>query len=320
MSDGVTVAVVGASDVAKELGKKGTASDLTLFNTVHDDLAVTLVEPTQFPEKFPPLLTALAMADRCLLVVPELTRSVAETIATVELTEIPTVVVLGPAVGESEVVRAFKGGRLASAPRVPLDLPKLRDLVESWKAPREEGPVRVPIDHAFPVKGVGAVALGVVRRGTLRAHDRLRLYPTPKFVEVRSVQVHDVERKEAEAGERVGVALKGAEADELSRGQTLAPEGSLSAGALLTLGPLERCRYYRGDAGPGAQLQLSLGLQVVPATLESAEPSSTRVAADRPLVGAPNDRAYLLDLSVPVGPRLVGGAPLTKLEPGATAG
>ena len=320
MNAGVTVAVVGAPDIAKELGKKGTASDLTLFNTVHDDLAVTLVEPTQFPEKFPPLLNSLAMADHCLLVVSELNRPIAETIATVELTEVPTVVVLGPAVGEPEVARALKGGRLASAPRVPLDLPKLRDLVERWRATREEGPVRVPIDHAFPVKGVGAVALGVVRRGTLRAHDRLRLYPSPKVVEVRSVQVHDVDRQQAETGERVGLALKGAEADELYRGQTLAPEGSLSAGALLSLGALERCRYYRGDAGPGAQLQLSLGLQVVPATLESIDPSITRVAADRLVVGTASDRAYLLDLSVPVGPRLMGRATLTKLEPGATAG
>jgi selenocysteine-specific translation elongation factor len=201
---------------------------------------------------------------------------------------------------------------------VPLDLPKLRDLVESERAPREEGPVRVPIDHAFPVKGLGAVALGVVRRGTLRAHDRLRLYPTPKLVEVRSVQVHDVERREAESGERVGVALKGVEADELSRGQTLAPEGSLSAGTALTLGPLDRCRYYRGDASPGALLHLSLGLQVVPATLDALEPSVTRVSTDRPVVGAPNDPAYLIDLSVPVGPRLVGRAMTKGIEPGGT--
>jgi selenocysteine-specific translation elongation factor len=318
MSPGVTVAVVGAPDIAKELGKKGTASDVTLFNTVHDELAITLVEPTQFPEKFSPLITALAMADRCLLVLPELTRPVAETIATVELTEVPTVVVLGPAVGEAEVSRAFKGGRLASAPRVPLDLPKLRELVESWTAPSMEGPVRVPIDHAFPVKGVGAVALGVVRRGTLRAHDRLRLYPTPKLVEVRSVQVHDVERKEANTGERVGVALKGIEADELSRGQTLAPEGSLFAGAAITLGRLDRCRYYRGDAGPGAQLHLALGLQVAPATLDALEPTGTRVSTDRPVVGAPNDPAYLIDLSVPVGPRLVGRAMTKAIEPGGT--
>ena len=305
---GLTVALVGAPDIAKELGKKGTASDLTLFNLVHDEHAITIVEPTQFPEKIPPLLTAVAMADRCLLVVTELSRPVAETIAVLELAEVPTTVVVGPSVGDPEVARVLKGGRLADAPRVPLDLPLLRELVEGWSGTAQEGPVRVPIDHSFPVKGVGAVALGVVRRGTLRAHERLRLFPTAKTVEVRSVQVHDTDRKEAVVGERVGVALKGVEADELERGQVLAPDGSLEVGSDLRLGPFARCRYYRGDAGPGAQLHLSLGLQSVPVVLDELSGSETRVSSDRPVVLAAGEPAYLLDLDVPTGPRIYGKA------------
>ncbi|HYA54616.1 MAG TPA: elongation factor Tu, partial [Thermoplasmata archaeon] len=85
MTTGVTIAVVGAPNIAKELGKHGTESDVTLFNSVTEGHATTIVEPTQFPEKFAPLLNALGMADQCLLVVTELTKSVAETIATVEL-------------------------------------------------------------------------------------------------------------------------------------------------------------------------------------------------------------------------------------------
>ena len=306
MTRGVTVAIVGAPDIAKELGKKGTASDLTLYNTVHDDAAITLVEPTQFPEKFPPLLTALAMADHCLLVVPELSRPVAETIATVELHDLPTTVVLGASVGDAEVGRAFKGSRLATVPRVPLDFPRLRDLVDGLESRTADGPVRVPIDHAFPVKGVGAVALGVVRRGVLRAHERLRLYPTPKTVEVRSLQVHDIDRKEANAGERVGVALKGVEADEISRGQTLGPDGSLVDGATVAFGPLERCRYYRGDLVEGAHLHLAVGLQVVPVVVTRADAGGSALETDRPIAFAAGARALLLDLSAPVGPRIAG--------------
>jgi len=314
MPSGVTVAVVGAPDVAKELGKKGTSSDVTLFNVVHDDLAVTLVEPTQFPEKFSALVTALAMADRCVLAVTELSRTVAEAIATVDAGEVPTTIVLGPAVGDGEVAKILKGSRLESAPRIPLDFPKLRDLVESWKAPQVDGPVRVPIDHAFPVKGVGAVALGVVRRGTLRAHEKLRLYPTAKEVDVRSIQVHDVDRKEAACGERVGLALKGVEADELERGQVLAPAGTLSAGTALSGEPLVRCRYYRGDAGPGAAVHAAVGLEVVPAELDALSSSEVKLTTDRPIAYAPGTSAFLIDLGVPTGPRIVGR---TVLRPGA---
>jgi len=273
---------------------------------VRDGHAVTLVEPTQFPERLPPLVTALAMADRCLLVVQELNRALAETIATVEIASVPTTVVLGPALGEGDVARLLKGGRLEAAPRTALDLPALRGLVDGWTAPEVAGPARVPLDHAFPVKGVGAVALGVVRQGTLHAHDRVRLWPTPKVVEVRSIQVHDIDRKEAGCGERVGAALKGVEADEISRGQILAPEGSLLAGTRLRSGPLEKCRYYRGDAGVGAHLHLALGLQVVPVVLEEMGTEGGILAPDRPVAFGPNEGAILIDLDVPVGPRVLG--------------
>ncbi|HYA10703.1 MAG TPA: EF-Tu/IF-2/RF-3 family GTPase [Thermoplasmata archaeon] len=310
MATSVTVAVVGTNELAKELGKKGTSSDLTLYNAVHDEHAATIVEPTQFPEKLAPLFQALAMADRCLLAVVELTRPVAEAIAAVDLTDVPTTIVVGPAVGDAELGRILKGTRLEDAPRRPLDLPKLRDEIEGWAAPTIDGPVEVPLDHAFPVKGVGAVALGVVRRGTLHAHDRLRLYPTPKEVDIRSIQVHDVDRKDASCGERVGVSLKGVDADELARGQVLAPAGTLAEGSAIAGGPLERCRYYRGDAGAGARLHLALGMQVVPAVLESDTPGGVRVTTDRPVVYRAGTRGILLDLSVPAGPRLVGRFPL----------
>jgi selenocysteine-specific translation elongation factor len=306
MSDAVTVAVLGSPGVATELGKKGTSSDVTLYNSVRDGHAVTLVEPNQFPERFPPLATAIAMADRALLVVQELNRPLAETIATLELSTVPTTVVLGPTVGEGDVARILKGGRLEGAPRTPLDLPALRALVDGWSASDVPGPVRVPLDHAFPVKGVGAVALGVVRRGTLKAHERLRLWPTPKVVEVRSIQVHDIDRKEAGTGERVGAALKGVEADEISRGQILAPEGSLLEGARLTSGPLERCRYYRGDATVGAHLHLAVGLQVVPVVLEEMGPDGGVLAPDRAVAFGADEPGLLIDLDVPVGPRVLG--------------
>jgi selenocysteine-specific translation elongation factor len=306
VTTGVTVAVVGGGEVAKDLGKKGTASDLTLFNTVRDGHAVTLVEPTQFPEKFPPLVTALAMADRCLLVVPELTRPVAETIATVDVVDVPTTIVTGPAVGEAELARALKGGRLDSVERLPLDLPHLRELVDGWTAPVVEGPVMVPIDHAFPVKGVGAVALGVVRRGSLQVHEKLRLWPTPKSIEIRSVQVHDIDRKDAGCGERVGVALRGVEADELERGQVLAPEGSLREGTRLEGGSLVRCRYYKGDVRAGARVHLGVGLQAVPGLLDEVSDGRTVVTADRTVVHAPGTAVVVMDLSVPAGPRILG--------------
>ena len=310
---GVTVAVVGAPGVASQLGKKGTQSDLTLFDSSHDGHHTTLVEPTHFPEKFAPLLSALAMADRCVLVVEQLSRPVAETIATVDLFDLPTTIVTGPAVGVEELGRALRGTRLESVPRGPLDPAQLRATVDSWRVPPDPGPVAAPIDHVFPVKGVGTVALGVVRTGTLKVHEHLRLWPTDRTVEVRSIQVHDVDVKEAGTGERVGVALKGVEVDQVERGQILAPAGSLCAGEELIGERLVPCRYYKGDWGPGSRMSVAIGMQTAPAAVDTRSDATVRFTTDRPVVYRVGQPAYLFDLNAGNGPRIVAR---TDLAPG----
>ena len=307
---GFTVAFVGSPGLAPEMGKRGTQSDLTLYNGTRDGHHVTIVEPTQFPEKFPPLLHALAMADRCVLVVQELSRPVAETIAMVDLMEVPAEILAGPAVDDAGLRSVLHGTRLETASVLRLGIPELRERIGTWRVPEAPGPVRVPLDHAFPVKGVGAVALGVVRQGTLNAHDTLRLWPQPKTVEIRSIQVHDVDVKHADVGERVGVALKGVDADELSRGQILAPPEDLRASAELTSTRVTRCRYYRADWGEGSKLSLTVGLQTVPVGVGPKAGEGFGLQTDRPIVYSPSQAGYLLDLSATSGARLVAALTL----------
>jgi selenocysteine-specific translation elongation factor len=305
MGTAITVALVGTPELAKELGKKSTTSDVTLFHLVQDGHAITIVEPTQYPEKFAPLLYALALSDRVIFAVTALDRSVAETAATLDLIDLPVEVRHGPAVGPDELKRAFRGLRLVQAPFGPLDLLALREELQEARVPPTPGPVLVGIDHYFPVKGVGTVALGIVRQGTLTVHSQLRLYPTTKVVEVRSVQVHDVDVHEAVTGERVGVALKGVDVDELARGQFLAPEGALTVGTTLSGTAGRKCPYYRGDLVVGAQLQALVGAQLVPSLVSGLSGDTITVEADRPVAYRPGQTLLLSDLSVPQGPRCV---------------
>ena len=304
MSTACTLAVVGTRGLASELAKKGTSSDITLYNQVHDDHALTVVEPSGFPEKFPPLLYALAMADEVYVVFGELNRELAETIATVDLFAKPSRILLGSGIGESDARRILHGLELANAPVGPLDVLTLRAEVDQLRAPAREGPVRVPLDHAFPVKGVGAVALGVVRQGTLKSHDQLELAPTGRTVEVRSIQVHDVDVKEAGSGQRVGVALRGVDSGEVERGQVLAPAGSLTTGTQLSLTAVRRSPYYKGDLANGGQANILVGLQFVPAKVESVRDDRVDITTDRPVAYAHGDFAFVTDLSVPAGPRI----------------
>ncbi|HZY70012.1 MAG TPA: EF-Tu/IF-2/RF-3 family GTPase [Thermoplasmata archaeon] len=308
----VTIALLGASDeLARSLGKRGTQSDLTLYNAVRDGHAATLVAPGQFPEKLAPLLYALAMSDRALLVVGALDRPIAEMISTLDVFGPPVTVVRGAAVGVDELRRATKGSRLEGAAELPLEVPQLKEWVDTGSATERPGPVRVRLDHAFPVKGVGAVALGLVAQGRLEAHAKLRLYPTDRLVEVRSIQVHDVEVDHADGGDRVGVALRGVDAEELARGQVLAAPESLRVGNELVGNDVRRNRYYRGELHAGEPVNLLLGLQWVAARVGTPAEGQVRLTTDRSVAFDPGDRFVVADLDVVNGPRTVLSAAAT---------
>lgn len=308
MSRPILVTLLGSKEIGSTLAKKGTASDITLYNRVQGDLALTYVEPTQFPEKFPPLLASLTIARQVLLGVEAVSRDLAEAIVTANLLrKTEGLLALGPSVGEEEVRRILRGTTLEKIPSVPLDAKAISAVVETWPSPSSEGETAVPIDHAFPVKGVGTVVLGVVRSGTVKTHDRLRLYPTERTVEVRSIQVHDVDVPEAGTGSRVGLALKGVEAEEVSRGQVLAPVDALRVSDTIELSRYQPCPFFKGKAGEGDHVHLGLGLQIVPARISRVDGDRRTLTADRPVAIGNDERGCILQLSgTGTGPRIAG--------------
>src|SRR5918994_3324780 len=82
-------------------------------------------------------------------------------------------------------------------------------------------PVRLYVDRAFTLHGIGTVVTGTLWSGTVGAGDRLRSEPGGRDVRVRSVQVHDEPVDRAAADQRVALALPGVERRELRRGDAL---------------------------------------------------------------------------------------------------
>jgi selenocysteine-specific translation elongation factor len=76
----VTVAVLGALGYAENIGKKGTSTDITLYNLKRGEDTVTLIEPTRYPERLAPLFYAVSLAKKAIVVVDELNASFGETL------------------------------------------------------------------------------------------------------------------------------------------------------------------------------------------------------------------------------------------------
>ena len=128
----------------------------------------------------------------------------------------------GPYTGAAIVEVSSRTGAGLDALRDALD-----GLAGTARSRAAAGPVRLPIDRAFSLRGIGTVVTGTLWSGTVRVGDRLAIEPGGRQARVRSVQVHDQAVAEAAAGQRVALALVGVERTQIRRGQTAATPGTL---------------------------------------------------------------------------------------------
>jgi selenocysteine-specific elongation factor len=114
-----------------------------------------------------------------------------------------------------------------------------------------DGPIRLPVDRAFNLLGVGVVVTGTLLTGVVQVGDTLELLPERRLVRVRGIHVHGETRAEAMSGERTSLQLAGVKLEEVQRGHQLARPGGLhvasTACARLTLiedapASLQRCQ------------------------------------------------------------------------------
>ena len=136
-----------------------------------------------------------------------------------------------------EARELVEGSFLAAAPILPvssitgqgLDLLRstLVDLAVATPARPDDGPVRLPVDRAFTMRGFGTVVTGTLVGGVVRVDDELELVPPGRAVKVRGVHVHGQTRTVARAGERVALNLAGVDVDDVARGAVLTSAAAL---------------------------------------------------------------------------------------------
>ncbi len=111
---------------------------------------------------------------------------------------------------------------------------ELMDALDSYlpEPVREiDKPFLMPVEDVFSIKGRGTVGTGRIERGVVKVGDEIEMVGLTK--EIRKTVVTGVEmfRKtldSGQAGDNVGVLLRGIEKDELTRGQVLAKPGSIT--------------------------------------------------------------------------------------------
>lgn len=297
----LNIAVLGSPGYAREMGKKGTESDITLYNMKKGETTVTIVEASKYPEKLQSLFYAAGFGDFIVLVLDEINASFGETVLMLDcLGKKEGIIIPRNYITEEQLSRFINGTVVDGYEVIEENLPMLREFImgkaEALVKGNDSPTGGVVVDHHFIVKGIGTVALGVVRWGQIHRHDKLRAYPTDKIAQIRSIQRHDTDFETAEAGNRVGLALKNIESSELVRGTVLSNDESVKQTALIK-GKLELVKYWTKPVEKGMAIHMGKDMQFIAGTVENSEEGTVTVSIQKPMAYMDGEKATMLYLN-----------------------
>ena len=125
-------------------------------------------------------------------------------------------------------LKALEGDKEAQA-----GIMKLMDAVDTWipEPVRElDKPFLMPVEDVFSIKGRGTVVTGRIEKGVIKVGEEIEIVgikETTKSV-VTGVEMFHQQLEQGQAGDNVGLLLRGIEKDDVQRGQVLAKPGSIT--------------------------------------------------------------------------------------------
>jgi len=290
MISSINFVVLGKQDLASEFGKKGTESDLTLYDRKESDIIKTWVIPNGFPEKIQPLFQAINLAEYVIFHVDKLDKFTGEQIIALDsLKKEKGILSHTFDVDEAKLDLMIKGTVVEKYTKVDQD--KIKEEMDKLEPISTDGPSELLIDHCFDVKGVGTVILGKVTDGTIKQYDNLKLYPAGIDVLIKSIQMHDDPVTESICPARVGLAVKGAKPDEVGRGDVIAADGVVDIKTELELN-FTKSPFYKSEIAENQGCLVNIGLQIKAAKFVSISP--LKLSFEKPIICKKGDIAVIL--------------------------
>jgi elongation factor Tu len=111
---------------------------------------------------------------------------------------------------------------------------ELMDAVDSYVPEPErvvDKPFLMPVEDVFTITGRGTVATGRVEQGTIKVGEQVEIVgirPKTTTTVVTGVEMFRKLLDQGQAGDNIGVLLRGTRRDEIERGQVLAKPGSIT--------------------------------------------------------------------------------------------
>ena len=288
--ESVNFVILGDQSIATDFGKKGTSTDLTLYDRKESEKIYTWVVPNGFPEKIQPLFQAIALAEYVIFHVNTLDKFTGEQILALDaLGKKDGILSHSYNVDESRLDLMIKGTVIEGYRKVEQD--KIKEELSNFSTIKKDGSTSIVIDHSFDVKGVGTVALGKVISGKITQYDKILHYPSEIEVMVKSIQMHDDDVKESVSPARVGLSLKNIKHDEITRGDILSNDTAIKTATEITI-DFKQNKFFKGTLAENQMCLVSVGLQIKAAKFVSVSPM--KLIFEKPVIIMPGDVCVLL--------------------------
>ncbi len=84
-------------------------------------------------------------------------------------------------------------------------------------------PLRIPVQDAYTISGIGTVPVGRVETGVMKPGDKVTFMPSGVSGEVKSIEMHHEEIPEAVPGDNIGFNVRGVGKKDVRRGDVTGP-------------------------------------------------------------------------------------------------
>ncbi|MGI0065631.1 MAG: EF-Tu/IF-2/RF-3 family GTPase [Nitrosotalea sp.] len=266
----INFTLLADESLAKDFGKKGTATDITIYDRKESGVLRTWTVPTSFPDKIQSLFQAMNMGEYVIFHVTKLDKFTGEQIIALD--------VLGKKQGilshsfdvdKTKLLSMIKGTVVEQYKLIePENLKKEIDLLEPIS---KDGSPQIVVDHCFDVKGVGAVILGKIAQGKIKVYENLKLFPKGTDVVVKSIQMHDDTVDDAVSPARVGLAVKGVVPDDVQRGDILCMPNTMLVSQEIEI-DYTQSKFFKDAVSENQMFLASVGLQIRPVKIASLNP------------------------------------------------
>lgn len=266
----INFTLLADESLAKDFGKKGTTTDIAIYDRKESGVLRTWTVPTSFPDKIQSLFQAMNMGEYVIFHVTKLDKFTGEQIIALD--------VLGKKQGilshsfdvdKTKLLSMIKGTVVEQYKLV--DPENLKKEIDQLEPISKDGSPQIVIDHCFDVKGVGAVILGKIAQGKIKVYENLKLFPKGTDVVVKSIQMHDDSVEDAVCPARVGLAVKGVVPDDVQRGDVLCMPNTMLVSQEIEIDYVQS-KFFKDAVSENQMFLASIGLQIRPVKIASLNP------------------------------------------------